>query len=494
MADNEITVRDIQWSRVLQVGHILRAFRIAFWPPSKLLLCLAALVTTIGFGILLDLPWQTRVYDQSLAENFHDVYRASLGYVIEPRDEAGAQRYQRILEQRLRYAPESEHDQVRRAVEIAENGTQYLIVSPPENTREIFGLALVSRGFWYAPLEAVRHLVRLIAAYWTHYWLFALLNTVVALLTWTFFGGAVCRLAALQFSRDERPGMIAALKFTAARYASLVMSPLAMFIVMAIIGLAVFFVAGVVLWIPFVGELLMGLFILLALMIGVVLALLFLFGVAGLGLQMPAIAAEGRDAFDAVSRGVNYVFTRPWRYILYTAFSLLILSLSFVLVRLFTLLALKIPYLAISIWPWIGRGDTTDDGQPVLSKLGRIWAEPSLSQFYRWPAPDGGTEHLAAILISIGVWLLVGLMLAFIPSFILTSQTIIYFLLRRLIDFKSSEEVYVGEEEDMVVRLDKMLTTTVENEPASDDAGAGEDEKPADKLTDDPTDKPPENS
>ena len=271
-----------------------------------------------------------------------------------------------------------------------------------------------------------------------------------------------------------------------ARYASLVMSPLAMFIVMAIFAAVIFFAASVVLWIPVVGELLVGVLFILMLLVGVVLALLFVFGVSSLGLQMPAIAAEGRDAFDAVSRGVNYVFTRPWRYVLYTAFSLLIMSVGFVLVRIFALLVLKIPYIAISVWPWVGRSGTNEAGQVELSKLGRIWAEPSLTQLYQWPAPGSGTEHVAAILISIGVWLLLGLMLAFIPSFLLTSQTIIYFLLRRLIDFKSVEEVYVGEEEEMVVRLDKMLATTVEPEPAVDGVAEGEAESGKDNPPETP--------
>jgi len=413
MADNEVAVRSVQWNHVLSVGHVVRAFRIALWPPSKLVLCLLALVITIGAGMLLDVAFKTDVWGMSFAENMRDVYDLAMG-----------------------------------------RGTSWAV-----NTENLTS----THGFYYGPLDALRRTVELARLYWQEAPWFALVNTLIGILVWTFFGGAVCRMAALQFARDERATVGEALRFACKRYASLVASPLALLVVMALIAVPVFFVAGLVLWLPYVGELVAGALFFLTIGLGVVLTFLLLFGVASLGLQMPAIGAEGRDAFDAISRGVNYVFTRPWKYILYTAFSLLYLCLTFVVVRLFALLALKIPYVSLKLWPWIGR--EAEDGTP--GKLARIWVEPAVENLWQMPQGAEGTELVAAVLIGIFAVILIGLTIAFIPSFILSSQTIIYFLLRRQIDFKDLEEVYTEDDEESpgLARLEKTEETVVEPEP-----------------------------
>ncbi|NIA22393.1 MAG: hypothetical protein GWP05_10620, partial [Anaerolineaceae bacterium] len=316
MADNETVVRDVQWHRVLSVGHLLKTFRIALWPPSKLLLCLAAIVVTISLGAILDQFFDTNVSGQSFCKNTTDLYRVATGYTI--------------TEARYEVWP----GEGRGAVEK---------ISLTKTAPDGEGLT-----FWFGPLAALRYGGRLVCRYWQEQPWFAALNMLIGLLTWSFFGGCVARLAALQFARDERATIGEAMKFTCRRYHSLVASPLALFFVVGVFALVVFLPAALVIWIPYVGELIAGVFFFVALLVSFVLSFLFLFAVSSLGLQMPAIAVEGRDAFDAISRGVNYVFSRPWRYIFYTAFSLIYLCLSFVLVRAFVYLMLKIPHAALS--------------------------------------------------------------------------------------------------------------------------------------------------
>lgn len=426
MADKQdVVVGEVDWKRMLSVGHILRGFRIALWPPSKLLLCLAALAVTLGAGMLLDLAFQTEVSGQSFSENMEDVFRVATG-----------------------------------------QGTS------PEPT---LGNVTSGWGFYYGPFDALRGMCQLITEYWQAAPWFALLNTLIAVLVWTFFGGAVCRMAALQFARDERPTLGEALRFACKRYGSLVASPLALFVVIALMALPTFFVASLVLLVPFVGELIVGGLMFITIGIGVVLTFLFLFGASSLGLQMPAIGAEGRDAFDAISRGVNYVFTRPWKYIFYTAFSMLYMCLTFVLVRLFAFLVLKLPYAFITMWPWVGK--EAEDGTP--GKLARVWVEPQMTNLFEFPAGAEGTQYIAAIVISVFIFILLGMMIAFIPSFLLTSQTIIYFLLRRQIDFKDLDEVYVEpgtDEGELVGEIEISEEPVVEAEPPAAN-GAQEDDE-----------------
>jgi hypothetical protein len=427
MADKETPVRDVPGERFFAIGHLLRTFRMAFWPPAKLLLCLAAIALTVGAGALLDQAFKTSVYNQSYLNNMVDVYRAATGYRLDPSE-------------------------------------IYFSRTPPENVWTVEQFCSL-HGFWYGPLEATRHMARLTVEYWKAAPWFAVVNMLIALLVWTFFGGAVCRIAALQFARDERTGMGAALKYACRKYASLVASPLALFLVVAIFALAVALPASLVLLIPYAGEIVIGLATIFLVLLGAVLALLSIFGLASLGLQLPAIGADGRDAFDAVSRSVDYVVNRPWRYGFYSVFSLVYLCFTFVLVRFFIFLTLKIPHAAMTLWPWSHTSGAS--GQPT--GLERIWIAPTVYQLFQWPAGAEGVTHVSAVLVAIVVIFFLGLMVSFLPSFFFTSQTIIYFLLRREVDFKDLDDLQVEEKSDGIARLEKVEQAVLEPEPPVDE-------------------------
>jgi hypothetical protein len=425
MAQNDVAVRDVEWSRVVSVKHLLRAFRIALWPPSKLVLCLAALAIILAAGILLDRAYQTQVCSQSFEANLYDVFQAAMGWRIDLHE--------------VRARPVVGRQPI---VPAARPVTVEVLRDAPQESAEPEWINLIQlRGFYYGPLESLRHVGRLVVRYWTEAPWFALSLAAISFLTWTFFGGAVCRLAALQFAKDERATLSQAVTFACQRYGSLLMSRLALFIVLALLALPAALAASGILMIPWgVGEVVTGLLFFLLLLVGVLLTFLALFGVASQGLVMPAIGAEGRDSFDAVSRAVNYVFARPWKYLFYTLFSLLYLSFSFVVVRLFTFLVLKIPYVFLKLWPWVGKSSADASGEAGPGKLARIWIEPTMFQLFRMPENVAGSEYFAAVCIGVFVVILVGLMVSFIPSFLLTSQTIIYFLLRRHVDFKDLEK------------------------------------------------------
>jgi hypothetical protein len=422
MEDKQGVVREIDWGRILSVGHITKAFLIAVWPPSKLVLCLAALVVTIGAGVVLDQAFGTWVNEKSFCDNMQDVFATALG-----------------------------------------QGTQW------NSTTDLANL----QGFWFGPLDAMRGMASLIGSYWSAHPWFALLNTLIAVAVWTFVGGAVCRIVALQFARDERIGIGEALRFACRHYLSLLASPLGLFIVVCLIALPVTAIASAILWIPYAGEVIAGLGFILMLLLGVVLAILTVLAVAGLGLQMPVIAAEGRDSFDAVARSLTYVTNRPWKYVLYTAFSIAYMCVTFVLVRLFAFLTLKIPYAFLSLW-W-GINSPREGDEPI--KLSSIWAEPQMTNLFTMPE-SGGALGFAAWAIGIVIAIFLGLMVAFIPSFVLSSQTIIYFLLRRMVDLKDLEDVAIEDsgQPTGLERLEKTVETVVEPEPPA--AEEGEPEKP----------------
>jgi hypothetical protein len=185
------------------------------------------------------------------------------------------------------------------------------------------------------------------------------------------------------------------------------------------------------------------------------------------GLQWPALAVEGSDSFDAISRSVSYISSRPWRYIFYGVFGAVYGCLTFILVKFVAFLTLYITHAAVGLFTstW-GTGGTTP-------KLERLWAMPTLDAPWPHPgAPDSlliGAEPIATWLIQAWVWIVLGLVLAFLISFFFTSQTVIYFLLRKAVEAKEIEDVYMEEAEEeplpLAVKVDAPAPATPASEP-----------------------------
>ena len=89
------------------------------------------------------------------------------------------------------------------------------------------------------------------------------------------------------------------------------------------------------LYIPFIGPILVGLLFFLALAASLVMTLLVLGTVGGFDLMYPTIAVEGSDSFDAISRSFSYVYARPWRMLWYTAVAVIYGAATYLFVRLF---------------------------------------------------------------------------------------------------------------------------------------------------------------
>src|SRR5690606_5540165 len=67
---------------------------------------------------------------------------------------------------------------------------------------------------------------------------------------------------------------------------------------------------------------------------GVAIALTLIGLVLGSSLLFPAMAVEGADAFDAISRAFNYLLGRPWRFLFYWATMLVYGAVTYLFVGL----------------------------------------------------------------------------------------------------------------------------------------------------------------
>ncbi len=280
---------------------------------------------------------------------------------------------------------------------------------------------------------------------------------VFHLLVFALFGGAICRSAAVETARDETIGIGESLSFAQEKYSGLVMAPLLPLLVFILAGICVG-VGGMVGAIPWLGELVGGVFFFLALLGGFVAAIVLLATVLGFNLMWPTIGAEGSDGFDALSRACSYVGSRIFHYGFYSLALLVYGAIAFVLVRLIAMLTLKLThsFAGEAMNEWASNGMLESIGKLDGMWLMPAWADlsllPSTGPMPFWGslfnAPLGFTETIGAFFIAVYVFSIVGLVGGFVVSFFFSGSTQMYFLLRQDVDATDWSEVYYEEPEE----------------------------------------------
>jgi hypothetical protein len=97
-----------------------------------------------------------------------------------------------------------------------------------------------------------------------HHLGYCIILVVIKLAVISIAGGAICRIAALQFAQGEKPGPTEALRFSTSKFLSFFTAPLLPIAFIAVAGLCVLLLA-VIGNIPFFGDVVMALFMFLAL-------------------------------------------------------------------------------------------------------------------------------------------------------------------------------------------------------------------------------------
>jgi hypothetical protein len=143
-----------------------------------------------------------------------------------------------------------------------------------------------------------------------------------ALVVWAVFGGAIARIAALELAGEGAPSLREGLHHSV-RFAISTMGAT----LLPVVGVGLFWgiawLIGLVGAVPGVGPYVTGALWWISLFCGVVLAMILIGVAASWPLMYVTIAVEGSDAFDALSRSYNYVFSRPWYGLWLAALSLL---------------------------------------------------------------------------------------------------------------------------------------------------------------------------
>lgn len=289
---------------------------------------------------------------------------------------------------------------------------------------------------------------------------FGLLFGLLALVLAALGCGAIARSAAVQAARDESISLGEALRFAREKLVGLVLAPVIPLAIFAV--LAIFLVIGGLIGaIPWLGDLLAGGFYVLALLGGFGLALVLIALVLGFNLLWPTIAVEGSDAFDAITHAGGYVSQRIWHYAWYMLVLLTYGGVCFVGVRLIAILMLKLTHaftgIGMSFFGVFSSAETS-----TISKLDAIWRMPAWSDISVLPsagganfwgtlgnAPLGIGETLGYWLIAFWVFIVVGLVCAFLLSFSMCGSTLMYILLRKEVDATDYDEIFYEEGDDL---------------------------------------------
>jgi hypothetical protein len=297
---------------------------------------------------------------------------------------------------------------------------------------------------------------------------YLLFITFWTLLTWGIFGGAITRLAAVQLTGKDRPGLFEAVRFVTARYVSYILSPAVPLICVALIAiLSVLY--GLIHLIPVVGDIADSVAWPFLMLLGFGQAIL-LIGMVGYPLMYATISAEGSDTFDALSRSYNYVLQSPWNYIWY---SIVAVVYGAVLVFFVGFVGSMVVYLtkwSVGLTPGteyfasrrvenlfiyaptsFGWRDLLIGVEPGTDPDARVAS--LASSFYWW-------NYLSAALVSFWVTLIFLLVIGFAYSYYFTAFTQIYFLMRRKVDDVDLDEVYLEEDEPDEPHLPPTPTQT----------------------------------
>jgi hypothetical protein len=306
-----------------------------------------------------------------------------------------------------------------------------------------------------------------------HHTVYSVIFFLIKLAVIAVAGGSLCRLAAMQFAKDEKPGLTEALGYGTKRFVNFFTAPLAPLGIVVFIGLFIFLL-GLVANIPRIGELIMGICLPLSLVAGALIAVVLIGTVAGFNLMFPAVAYDGSDCFDAISRSFSYVYAKPWRMGFYTAVSLVYGAICYTFARLFVFLMLWAAHRALELGVFVNSGSQ-------IGKLSAIWPEPTfLNLLGNGASAANWAESTAAFLVYLVVLSVIGLLVGYLLSFYFSANTIIYALMRNSVDNTALEDVFT--------EAPPKPETAEEAEPAEETKPA-EEAKPVKKKSGDSSSK-----
>ncbi len=491
--NQRLRIEEIDWPGVFPWLALFRSFRMAVHPPKLLLSLLLVLLLYLG-GMVADAVWGVQVYPDEMRQYVtqpradFERWRADSDYRVESqlrqamrwsvdvggpdlRQIDGPDRFGR-----LRGLIDAHYRQQFELLQAVDNKPHEVEALHKERRQRLRELAALEPGGVFetalrAEVQAFEHLIAAatslnfglrelvgdgdapsdtvagalrVMLFDVPHWVFDVHRgfflgyLLYSLLLWSLLGGALARMNALHACTGSAGDAGEALRFAFRRWVWLTLAPLMPLILVGVIGLLLTLGGLVFFNIP-VLDVLGGVIFGLALLQGGLMALLLIGTAAGVSLMQPAIAVEGTDAFDAVSRSFNYVLGRPWRWAFYTLVALVHGAICYLFMGgiIFLTILVTAGFVRLGVW---------DGGNSLgANRFDAILPLPDFGRLAYWPdlALLGMSGKVAAIVVWLWVTACVGLLAAFAIAYFQAATTWVYLLLRRAADGTEFDEVYI---------------------------------------------------
>ena len=390
---NRVSLQSIHLTTVFPTLKLFDSFRMAL-QPTKLLLGVMFLVLLYLGGVALDTVWGPQpgpVYVIGYAEPLES-YRV----------------FRQITSRELNEF----HNLVHAAVHLD------------------LGMGDLAEGHGRGVVGSIWHMLVVVPGWvWDKHPGFFTLFGAYSLFLFMALGGAISRLAVMQACTDTSDGLFETVVFTAPRIGWLILAPAiplacagALCVTLAVLGAILFNVPGL----NVVGSLVFGLMFL----IGFAAAYLLILSAAGISMMPAALAVEGTDAFDIVSRVCTFLIFRPIRYLLLVAIVVVFGAAMYLLVGTIMYFAFWLTTTSVGMW-------SADFNKLILDQeFGRMPLRIDTENL-SW------LDRVASSLLLVWSRLWFGSTLAFVVSYVFSAQTWIYLLLRREVDGTAFSDCYI---------------------------------------------------
>lgn len=160
-----------------------------------------------------------------------------------------------------------------------------------------------------APLDTLRQAPSHTAIFFMLSWL---------ILLFTFCGGVICRKVAMRLGKDERISIKKAIAYAWKHKGGLWITPLMLLIIAVLLYLVNMLLGYIAQAIPILGTILYVVFFIVAVILSQVIIIAIMAFLFGLPLMPAAVGSDGSDWVEINIGIINYMFARPWLYILYS--------------------------------------------------------------------------------------------------------------------------------------------------------------------------------
>jgi len=287
----------------------------------------------------------------------------------------------------------------------------------------------------------------------------SILFYVVLLAWWSYFGGVITRLTALEYGRDELPMLKDGIDMVRRKRKAYFFAPIFPLVALVLFALANA-LGGLIGSIPYVGPIVMifpG--IPMWFMSTGILVFIVVLSVLSFGMMLPTVSIGGKDAFEGFSSAYSYILWGFGRFLGYAVIGAVVGIISTIAV--WAVCELFIYALLQTIeFGFIGKDSLVVYQAVVGGKFGpAIWPTESTSVLMR----------ISSVCMLVALLAVRALPMAYLFSYFFVTNTVICFLMRKHVDRIELDEVFEEKPEEEEEAEEEKVEVEEEEKPQAEE-------------------------